>query len=69
VAIAAFVSLGAVIAFDAFPIPTLGFALLAGGSGLALARQGKSAGRRLLAIFAGMVLGAIIIAALVATRH
>jgi hypothetical protein len=69
VAIAAVVSLGAVIAFDVFPILALGFALLAGGFGLALARRGKPAGRRLLAIFAGMVLGAIIIATLVATRH
>jgi len=69
VAIAAVVSLGSVIAFDVFPILALLVALLAGGSGLALARRGRPLGRRLLAVFAGMVLGAAIIAALVATRR
>ena len=69
VAIATFVSLGSVLAFDVFPVFALTVTLLAGGSGLVLVRRRRPAGRRLLATFVGMVLGAAILFAISATGH
>lgn len=52
------------LAFDLFPGPAALLALLVGGAGWAGARRGRGVGRRLLDVFAGMVLAAAVIAVL-----
>ncbi len=56
-------------AFDLFPGLAALLALLVGGVGWVEARHGRVLGRRLLDVFAGMVLAAAVIAALAFTFH
>ncbi len=61
VAVALIVS---VLAFDLLPGATALLTLLVGGAGWVEARRGTLLGRRLLDVFAGMMLAAAVIAAL-----
>jgi hypothetical protein len=56
-------------AFDLFPGPAAVLALLVGGAGWVEARRGRVFGRRLLGVFAGMVLAAAVIAVLAFAFH
>jgi hypothetical protein len=61
--------IGSLLAFGLFPGPAALLALLVGGAGWVEARRGRVVGRRLLGVFAGMVLAAAVIAALAFTVH
>jgi hypothetical protein len=56
-------------AFDLFPGPAAVLALLVAGAGWVEARRGRAVGRRLLGVFAGMVLAAAAIAVLAFASH
>ena len=58
-----------VLAFDLFPGPTALLTLLVGGAGWVEARRGRLLGRRLLDVFAGMLLAVAVIAALAFVFH
>ena len=58
-----------VLAFDLFPGPAALLTLLVGGAGWVEARRGRPLGRRLLDVFAGMLLAAAVIAALAFVLH
>lgn len=57
------------LTFDLFPGPTALLTLLVGGAGWVEARRGQLVGRRLLDVFAGMLLAAAVIAALAFVFH
>jgi membrane-associated PAP2 superfamily phosphatase len=56
-------------AFDLFRGPAAVFALLVAGAGWVEARRGRAVGRRLLGVFAGMVLAAVAIGVLAFASH
>lgn len=68
-AVATVALIAALPAFDLFPGPAALLALLVGGAGWVGARHGRVLGRRLLDVFAGMVLAAAVIAALALAIH
>ncbi len=61
--------IAALLAFDLFPGPAALLALLVGGAGWVEARRGRVLGRRLLEVFAGMVLAAAVIVVLAFAVH
>jgi len=58
-----------IMPFDLFPGPTALLGLLVGGTGVVETRRGHAVGRRLLAVFAGMVLARVVIAVLAYALH
>lgn len=69
VAIVLVTVIASLLVFDLFPGPAALLALMVGAAGWVEARRGRMLGRRLLEVFAGMLLGAAVIAILALAAH